>query len=489
MTTCTDRADLQNSRLILLWGWNPGEIGTYGHTHGYLAQARESGAKIVSIDPSYTDSAATFAHQWIPIRPSTDSAMLIAMAYIIITENLHNQAFLDKYTVGFDQFTDYVLGKEDGIVKTPKWAQAITGVDSALTTRLARQYATTKPAALMEGLSPGRMAYGEQFIRAVITLAAMTGNIGIPGGCAPGLGGLISPLSLGPLVSNRMGGGENPVDREAPPRKDSILYQRMMSLGGVSGTKFYSSSESSARVPRIRLADAILKGRRGGYPADYKLLYLVNSNYVNQYANSNRIAQALKTLEFIVVHEQIMSPTAKFADFILPTNTFLERNDITTGGVGPYYGYMNKAIDSLDESKSHFGICIELANRLGISDYSDKTEEDWLKEVVSGCKDIPDYVAFKKAGIHKVRFSRPFLALRSRSAIRTSTLLLHRLVKLKFSHKYWQKWVIQRFHPFPNILIFGRAPMIPWQRNTPYNSLHHIPGGEPIASSRMSPGS
>jgi anaerobic dimethyl sulfoxide reductase subunit A len=336
--------------------------------------------------------------------------MLIAMAYIIITENLQDQAFLDKYTVGFDRFTNYVLGREDGIAKTPEWAQAITGVPSTTTTILAREYATIKPAALMDGLAPGRTAYGEQFHRAAITLAAMTGNIGIPGGNAPGIGGLISPLSLGPLVSSRMAGEENPLDLEAPPRKDSILYQRMVSLGGVSGAKFYSSSESSARVPRIRLADAILKGRRGGYPADYKLLYLVNSNYVNQYANSNKIAQALKTLEFIVVHEQVLSPTARFADIVLPTNTFLERNDVTTGGVGPYYGFMNKAVDSLDESKSHFEICIELATRLGISDYSDKTEEEWLREVVGGCKDIPDYEEFKKAGIHKVKFPKPFIA-------------------------------------------------------------------------------
>jgi anaerobic dimethyl sulfoxide reductase subunit A len=209
-----------------------------------------------------------------------------------------------------------------------------------------------------------------------------------------------------------MKGGDNPVDREAPPRKESISSKSWGSKGyeGVAGAEFYSSSTSSARVQRIHLADAILKGRRGGYPADYKLLYLVANNYVTQYANSNKIAQALKTLDFIVVHEQVMSPTARYADIVLPINTFLERNDITTGGAGPFYGYMNKVIDSVGESKSHFEICVELAARLGISDYSDKTEDEWIREVVNDCKDIPDYDTFKKQGVHKVKFSKPFVA-------------------------------------------------------------------------------
>jgi len=412
LTTSTAREDLLNSHLIILWGWDPASSRTYGHTHWYLSQAKEAGAKIIAVDPRYTDSVVTFAHQWVPIRPGTDTAMLIAMAFVMITENLLDQAFLDKYTVGFDKFKDYVLGTEDNVPKTPAWAEVITGVPTVTIASLAREYATTKPAALMEGLAPGRSAYGEQFHRATVTLAAMTGNIGIPGANAPGVGGLMSPLRLGPQVSSRMKGGDNPVDREAPPRKESVSSKSRGSKGyeGVAGAEFYSSSTSSARVQRIHLADAILKGRRGGYPADYKLLYLVANNYVTQYANSNKIAQALKTLDFIVVHEQVMSPTARYADIVLPTNTFLERNDITTGGAGPFYGYMNKVIDSVGESKSHFEICVELAARLGISDYSDKTEEEWIREVVNNCKDIPDYDTFKKQGVHKVKFSKPFVA-------------------------------------------------------------------------------
>jgi len=392
------REDLINSSLIILWGWNPAATIAYGNTSWHLVRAREAKARIISIDPRYTNSTAIFAHQWIPVRPGTDTAMLIAMAYVITAENLQNQTFLDRYTTGFEQFKDYVSGKEDGIAKTPAWAEDITGVPEATIINLAREYATSKPAALMDGIAPGRTAYGEQFHRAAAALAAMTANIGVHGGNAPGfgcLGGRLPLLNLGPRVASRVKGGKNPVDRKAASR----LLGSFASMGG----------PSSARVNRFHLADAILKGPGGGYPADYKLLYIANCNYVNQCADSNKIAQALNSLEFIVVQEQFMTATARYADIILPTNTYMERNDLCTGGISSFYGYMNKAIDSVGESKSHFEICAELAARLGISDFSDKTEEEWLREVVAECRELPDYDSFKREGVHKLTLAEPFV--------------------------------------------------------------------------------
>ena len=109
-----------------------------------------------------------------------------------------------------------------------------------------------------------------------------------------------------------------------------------------------------------------------------------------------------------------MTATAKFADIVLPINSFLERNDLTMGGGTPMYGYVNKVIDSLYESKSHFDIAVELAARLGIPDYSDKTEEEWLREVVEGCKDIPDYDSSKEKASTRLSFQSHSLPLRSR---------------------------------------------------------------------------
>ncbi len=393
--------DLLNSRLIILWGWNPANTVT-GHASWYLAQAREKGIEITSVDPRYTDTTALFAGKWIPIIPGTDAAMLIAMAHVIIERNLQEQAFLDKHTVGFDQFKAYVLGQEDGTPKTPAWAEPITGVPAATIENLAIDYANTKPAALMCGIAPGRAAYGEQYHRAAITLSAMTGNIGIHGGSS---GGMLWAISLGgyPFVKlARVGHGladvANPVEHGAPLRKYALPA--------------YGQNASSARIHLTKITDAILEGKAGGYPSDYKLLYIVGTSYPNQYMNINKAAEALQKPEFIVVHEQFMTPTARFADIVLPVSSLYERNDVTAGHVTPpFYGYMHKVIEPLHESKSHFEIATELAARLGIRDFGDKTEDEWLRECVKS-SGIPSYDAFKKQGFHKVELPEPYVAFK-----------------------------------------------------------------------------
>jgi len=387
-TTATGntRDDLLNSRLIIMWGWEPASTVGGPNTCWYLAQAREAGIRIVAIDPRYTDSAAAFADQWIAIRPGTDAAMLIAMAYVIIKEHLQDQAFLDKYTIGFSQFKDYVMGLEDGVPKTPGWAEAITGVSAATIEALAKDYATVKPAALLAGIAPGRTAYGEQYHRAAIALAAMTGNIGIHGGDAAGRAWESFYPGYPYTLSRPPKNVSNPVEQDVPP--------------------------SRVRIHLSKIADAILRGRAGGYYADYKLLYLVSTNYLNQFPNINKIVPAFKALEFIVAQEQFMTPTAKFADILLPVNTLLERNDFTAGlGAPPFYGYMNKVIEPLYESKSPLEIGIALADRLGVSDYDTRPEDERLREMAQGAG-IPDYDTFRKAAVHKLELAEPYIAFK-----------------------------------------------------------------------------
>jgi len=390
--TRSSRSDLLNSRLIILWGLNPTETVQDCNTCWYLAQAKEAGIRIIAIDPKYTDTAAILAHQWIPIRPGTDAAMLIAMAYVMIEENLQDQKFLDTYTIGFEQFKDYVLGVEDGVPKTPAWAEGITEVPAATIENLAREYATTKPAALMAGIAPGRTAYGDQYHRATHTLAAMTGNIGIRGGDAGGRWWTtVEGYSFMKLEGMQV---RNPVDDDAPPRKHSLT-------GG--------EIRDNGRINTSQIADAILKGKAGGYPFDYKIFYIMNSNYLNQAPNLNKTVQAFHKVEFIVVQEQFMTATAKFADILLPVNTFLERNDITIGEGVPFYGFMNKAIEPLYESKSQLEIAAGLAARLGITDYNDKTEEEWLRTMVEK-SEIPDFDKFRRKGIYRPEIAENYIA-------------------------------------------------------------------------------
>jgi anaerobic dimethyl sulfoxide reductase subunit A len=388
--------DVLHSKLIILWGCNPAVTIQETRTSWYLMQAKETGTRIICIDPKYTTSAAVLAHHWIPIRPATDTALLVAMAYVMIKENLQDQKFLDTYTIGFHKFKHYILGAEDGVPKTPVWAEAITGVPAATIEEIAREYATTKPAALITGISPGRTAYGEQYHRAAITLAAMTGNIGIHGG----------------EVGSRTfrSGGRLPLDpalpRAANPVDGGIPFQsHLIPVGS-------DVSNGKGGINTHQVADAILKGRAGGYPGDYRMLYIVNSNYLNQDANVNKTVQAFRTLDFIVTQEQFMSSTARFADIILPTTTFLERNAIPLTYGGPFYGFARKVIEPMGECKSHLDIAAELAIRLGITKFNDKTEDQLLKQSVASLKAFFDYETLKKQGIVKVKVSEAYIAFR-----------------------------------------------------------------------------
>ncbi len=257
------------------------------------------------------------------------------------------------------------MGREDNTPKTPRWAEAITGVPADSIEELARDYATMKPAALLTLGAPGRTAFGEQFHRAAATLAAITGNIGIHGGDPAGFG--LAPVGLGTPRLGRIAQGRLPgnLPEGTSPKK------------GVHITKAW---------------DAILQGKAGGYETDFKLLYITNGNPVNQFLNTNKAVRAMKSIEFVVVHEQFMTATARFADILLPVNTQLERNDIIRPWhSGSYYMYLNKAIDSLYESKSDLEICTELAKRLGIEGYCDKTEDEWLREFWKAAEDHRPY--------------------------------------------------------------------------------------------------
>ncbi len=402
------RDDLLNSRFIILWGVHPVSTIHSTNTMWYLARAREAGAKIISIDPMYTSTAATVAQQWIPIIPSSDTAMAIAMAYVMITENLQDQAFLDRYTVGFDNFKAYVLGIKDGITKTPEWAEQHTGVPAATIEQVARDYATIKPGALISGISPGRTAFGEQFHRSTMTLAAMTGNVGVHGGEAAGrsLGDQAPfnpyPFKLGPGIIE----GENPVDKEAPQRH-TYLSNYILFEGKPRNKSF-------ARVHQIKQADAILKGKAAGYHADYKAFIAYNSNPVNQMPTTKKWHEALNKLEFMVAFEQFMTATARYADIVLPTSTIFERNDLIVGGAKPFYGLLRKVIEPMYECKSPLEICSLLAPRLGIvpKTYSDKTDEEWVKQIAMGGGDVPDWEAFKESAIYRIPISEPYVSFK-----------------------------------------------------------------------------
>ena len=402
-----DPWDLVNSKMIILWGCNPAVTIHRTKTAHFIKKAKEKGIRIVAIDPKYTRSVALFADQWIPIRPATDTAMLIAMAYVIINENLQDQNFLDKYTVGFDKYREYVMGDEDGIPKTPEWAEKICGVPASAIVELAKEYATAKPAAFVCGISPGRTAYGEQYHRAAITLSAMTGNIGCHGGTVASRTYPAANCSLPPYwidVPFPMPFPPNPALKRFPFQSHYIPDQKVIET-------------YEAGINTHQVAEAILKGKSGGYPTDYKMVFITNNNYLNQDCNTNKIVEAFKKC-FVVTLEQFMTATAQYSDIILPTATLLERNGIMETNLGgPFLGYSPKIIEPLGETKSHLDIAKGLAEKLGITEFADKDELQLLEQSYKWFRRaapyLPDYEEFKKQGIVKIKEEEPYIEFKA----------------------------------------------------------------------------
>jgi anaerobic dimethyl sulfoxide reductase subunit A len=340
----SDRATLCDSRLILLWGMNPAETHMTHNTAHFVAQARDRGARVVLIDPRYSDSGI-LADQWIPIRPGTDAALAAAMAYVMEAEGLVDRAFMASHTTGYEPYRGYLLGGEDSLSKTPDWAEGKTGIPADTIHQLARDYGSIKPAALLSGWAPQRTLYGEQIARAWIALACLSGNVGVRGGGVPSVGLRWSSLPLGRL----------PNGPHTPARS----------------------------VPAGSWAKEILGDR---LDPPIAMAYVVGSNLINRSTDTRASARALAQVEHVVVQDPFMTPTARCADIVLPICTELERSDLVTSwGHDLHLFYSQQAVAPAGEARTDYWVFAQLAERLGFGDaYTEgKTEEQWLTEFLN----------------------------------------------------------------------------------------------------------
>ena len=409
--TGNQRQDWVNTRYILMWGWNPAEMIDGTNSTFFLKKARENGAKVICIDPRKTMTAIGLADEWIPIRPGTDTAMMTAMAYVIVSEELHAENFINSHCIGFDttqmpmgfenneSYCDYLFGRKDGIRKTPEWAEAITGVPWEKITQLAREYAQIKPAMLYQGYGMQRRAYGEQVVRAGCTLASITGNVGISGGWASGVALQAPDGGISWLVFPV---GENPVRAQIPVAAWDQAVTR--------GTEL-TEEDGLVGVERLE--------------TNVKLIYAVATNcLINQHMNINRSAKILadeSLVRFLIVQDQFLTPTGRFADLILPVCTAFETYGLQDGWkYGEELLLMPKLVEPLGNSKSDFQICADLADQFGVRELFTEgmDERGWINRILEiyrkgRFQGVPALEAFEESnkGIFSKRVTEPEVAL------------------------------------------------------------------------------
>ncbi|MFN1131217.1 selenate/tellurate reductase subunit YnfE [Lelliottia nimipressuralis] len=396
-------SDIENTKLVVMFGNNPAEtrMSGGGITY-YLEQARErSNARMIVIDPRYTDTAAGREDEWIPIRPGTDAALVAGIAWVLIDENLVDQSFLDTYCVGYDEKTlpadapanghykAYILGQgEDGTAKTPQWASRITGIPADRIIKLAREIGSTKPAYICQGWGPQRQANGELTSRAIAMLPILTGNVGINGGNSG------ARESTYTITIERMPLPDNPVKTQI---------------------SCFSWTDAIVRGPEMT---ATRDGVRGKDKLDVPIKFIWNyagNTITNQHSDINKthdILQDESLCETIVVIDNFMTSSAKYADILLPDLMTVEQEDIIPNDYAGNMGYLiflQPVTAPKFERKPIYWIMSEVAKRLGPDVYQQftegRTQEEWLKllyaKMLEKDPQLPSYDALKEMGIYK----------------------------------------------------------------------------------------
>ncbi|HEV2236316.1 MAG TPA: molybdopterin-dependent oxidoreductase, partial [Ktedonobacterales bacterium] len=360
----------------------PGGISRH-RVSDHLRRAAERGVEFVLFSPLRDDLPDFVRAEWHAPLPGTDVAVMLAMAHTLITERLHDAAFLDRYCVGFDRFARYVLGQEDGQPKSPEWAAGISDMPAEAIRALAQRMAAHKTFITMSW-SLQRTEFGEQAAWMGATLAAMLGQIGLPSG---GFGfGYSSTSMVG----------------SAP------LRYRFPSLP--QGTNAVSDF-----IPVARIADLLLQpgqtfdynGRRLTYP-DIRLVYWAGGNPFHHHQHLGRLRRALQRPDTIVVHDSFWTAMARNADIVLPCSMTLERNDIGWNENDSTLVAMHQAVEPIGQARSDYAIFTGLADRLGFGDQftEGRDEMGWLRHLYGSWRtsliergmEVPSFDAFWEEG-------------------------------------------------------------------------------------------
>jgi len=386
-----ESTDFLSSKVIVLWGNNVAETSIPDWRIVKEAQAR--GATVVSIDPRFTATTAG-SDAWLPIRPGTDAALADAMINYIIQHDLHDQAYLQQYTVApylVDPTTkkwlrtkDVGLGGDDYVVAgaggklapatgarqpqlmgtysaggltaptalqvladtvskyTPEYTASIVDIPAADIVALAKLWGTTHPVGIRAGFALSHWYHGDLTMQAMLTLQALTGNIGVHGGGVTTFAGGLTTLAFD-----------------------------LPGWWAPEGTTIFTVMQP------MQACDAMLTGK----PHPLRAAWFMVDNYAQQMSDRNKVNKALRSLDFLVVTDYVMSATADLADVVLPACTYMEKTDLMSPN-SFYLQYMPTVVKPLWESKSDLDAVSMVAKKMGVGQYFDKTPDEYLKELM-----------------------------------------------------------------------------------------------------------
>jgi thiosulfate reductase/polysulfide reductase chain A len=346
--------DLEKGRCIIVWGANP-DANRVTYCPEGISSALARGAKLIVVDPRRTDMV-TKANVWLQVRPGTDGALALGMLNVIINEGLYDNGIVENWVVGFDKLSQHVQQYP------PQKVEGTTWVPSGLIREAAHMYAENRPSSIIVGTGLSQSANAFQASRAIAILAAICGNVDVPGGNVD----YRSPLRRRSSATTQ---ADLPFGKLSPEQIKKRLGADEFRLVGERGFMLAH--------PRA-VWRAIVKG--DPYPVKAMLAMATNPLLVIE--NALEVREALMKLDFFAVSELFMTPTAELADIVLPAAHWSEREGVVDEVAKNYVFPQPKVVEPSGECWEDGRILVELARRLGLEGYWNSVEEalNWRLE-------------------------------------------------------------------------------------------------------------